>query len=151
MYLSYFVDSWNEAKRHIIKTKEDQDVIRGSSKKHSTQEATFSSLNKNENEDANEDNKKMWAEIHALMPFSTYDIRLYAENKIGISDHTQPIVRIRTQEEAPEGTPTSVKAISNSSQTLVITWKVGNYFLFGRSSNCKLPKKVFTPINLIYV
>ena len=64
------------------------------------------------------------AEIQTLGPFSTYDIRMYAENRIGMSNPSTPTIRIKTKEEAPEGPPTSIVAISNSSQSLVITWKV---------------------------
>ena len=64
------------------------------------------------------------AEIQTLAPFSTYDMRMYAENRIGMSNPSTPTIRIRTKEEAPEGPPTSIVAISNSSQSLVITWKV---------------------------
>ena len=64
------------------------------------------------------------AEIQTLAPFSTYDIRMYAENRIGMSNPSTPTIRIKTKEEAPEGPPTSIVAISNSSQSLVITWKV---------------------------
>ena len=64
------------------------------------------------------------AEIQTLAPFSTYDIRMYAENRIGMSNPSTPTIRMKTKEEAPEGPPTSIVAISNSSQSLVITWKV---------------------------
>ena len=69
---------------------------------------------------------KMSAEIQTLMPFSKYDIRMYAENKIGVSGPSNPSIRIQTKEEAPEGPPTSIIAVSNSSQSLVVTWKVRN-------------------------
>ena len=101
------------AKRSIIKTKE-HDSTHDKNSRHSSQKDALS-LEIKEN---------MSGEIQTLMPFSNYDIRMYAENKIGISDSTNPIIRIQTKEEAPEGPPTSVVAVSNSSQSLVITWKV---------------------------
>ena len=101
------------AKRRVIKTKE-HDNIDDKTSRHSSQKDA-SSLDNKEN---------ISAEIQTLMPFSNYDIRIYAENKIGISGPTTPIIRIQTKEEAPEGPPTSVVAVSNGSQSLVITWKV---------------------------
>ena len=80
------------------------------------------------------------AEIQTLAPFSTYDIRMYAENRIGMSNPSTPTIRIKTKEEAPEGPPTSIVAISNSSQSLVITWKVipqiFKYVFIYHFSNC---------------
>ena len=69
---------------------------------------------------------KMSAEIQTLMPFSKYDFRIYSENKIGVSGPSSPNIRIQTKEEAPEGPPTSIIAVANSSQSLVVTWKVRN-------------------------
>ena len=69
---------------------------------------------------------KMSFEIQTLMPFSKYDIRMYAENEIGVSGPSSPSIGIQTKEEAPEGPPMSIITVSNSSQSLVVTWKVGN-------------------------
>lgn len=101
------------ANRRVIKTKEHNNIDDENSRHSSQKDA--SSL---------EIKETISAEIQTLMPFSNYEIRLYAENKIGISGPTVPIIRIQTKEEAPEGPPTSVVAVANSSQSLVITWKV---------------------------
>ena len=38
------------------------------------------------------------AEIQTLPPFSTYDMRMYAENRIGMSNPSTPPIRMRTKE-----------------------------------------------------
>ena len=101
------------SKRKVIKTRKD-DIINDEYNTDISKEDTQIPT-KNEN---------ISAEIQTLVPFSEYDIRMYAENKVGLSNPSNPIIRIQTKEEAPEGTPTSIVATSNSSQSLVISWKV---------------------------
>ena len=101
------------AKRHIIKATKDARVDKNDKILSST---------KNDKHDGS--NENISAEIQTLTPFSKYDIRMYAENKIGMSTASLEILRVYTKEEAPEGPPTSVIAISNSSQSLIVSWKV---------------------------
>ena len=113
VYFDTFIESWVMSKRHVIKASEMyfNENDKGSTSKDSNKT------------DVNKEN--MSAEIQTLMPFSKYDIRVYAENKIGMSSPSMEILRVHTKEEAPEGPPTSVIAISNTSQSLLISWKVG--------------------------
>ena len=112
VYFHTFIESWAMSKRHVIKASEIyfNENDKGSTSKDSNKT------------DVNKEN--MSAEIQTLMPFSKYDIRIYAENKIGMSSPSMEILRVHTKEEAPEGPPTSVIAISNTSQSLLISWKV---------------------------
>ena len=112
VYFHTFIDSWVMSKRHVIKASE---MYFNENEKGST------SIDSNE---TNVNKEKISAEIQTLMPFSKYDIRVYAENVIGMSSPSLKILRVHTKEEAPEGPPTSVIAISNTSQSLLISWKV---------------------------
>ena len=106
-------DSWAMAKRHIIKATEAATFDKGEKIRSSTKK------------DKHESNENISAEIQTLTPFSKYDIRMYAENKIGMSSASFETLSVYTKEEAPEGPPTSVIAVSNTSQSLIISWKVG--------------------------
>lgn len=64
-----------------------------------------------------------WTELHTLSPASQYNIRVVAINAVGIS-HPSRVIEVTTKEEVPEGPPLDVEAIANTSQSLVITWKV---------------------------
>jgi hypothetical protein len=60
--------------------------------------------------------------------------RLVAINSVGTS-HPSRTIDLTTKEEMPEGPPTDVEATAASSQSLVITWKVGvNYTNILRAS-----------------
>ena len=65
-----------------------------------------------------------WADILTLAPATGYNLRLVAMNSVG-SSHPSRTVDLTTKEEVPEGPPTEVEASPSSSQSLVITWKVG--------------------------
>ena len=101
------------AKRHIIKA-EQASLFDKDDKIHKSKD----------NNKHQESKENISAEIQTLMPFMKYDIRIYAENKIGMSSPSKEILRIHTKEEAPEGPPTSVVAVSNTSQSLIVSWKV---------------------------
>ena len=112
IYFHTFTDSWAMSKRHGIKASE----------MYFNKNDKVSTSKDNNKTDVNKEN--ISAEIQTLMPCSKYDIRVYAENKIGMSSPSLEILRVHTKEEAPEGPPTSVIAISNTSQSLLISWKV---------------------------
>ena len=105
------------------------------SKRHVIKAAEVSS-NRNDKSrsttDGDKDDKSkenISAEIQTLMPFSKYDIRIYAENNIGMSIPSPKSLGVHTKEEAPEGPPTSVTAVSNTSQSIIISWKVRSIFV----------------------
>ncbi|XP_067127158.1 cell adhesion molecule Dscam1-like isoform X1 [Centruroides vittatus] len=60
--------------------------------------------------------------IHNLNPASTYNFRLFAENKIGQSEPSKTIT-VTTEEEIPGGPPTNVLVKALSSQSLDVTWE----------------------------
>jgi hypothetical protein len=73
-----------------------------------------------------------WTELHTLSPATQYILRVVAVNSVGTS-HPSRTIDLTTKEEVPEGPPTDVEATPTSSQSLIITWKVGvnqlvNYF-----------------------
>ena len=111
--IEIFVESWAMAKRVIIKSSGYKRLDKQYKRPASNKEILTV-----------EKDGEMSAEIQTLMPFSKYDIRMYAKNKIGMSVPSTPSIKIQTKEEAPEGPPTSIIAVSNSSQTLVVSWKV---------------------------
>ena len=137
VYFHTFIESWAMSKRHVIKASEIyfNENDKGSTSKDSNKT------------DVNKEN--ISAEIQTLMPFSKYDIRVYAENKIGMSSPSLKILRVHTKEEAPEGPPTSVIAISNTSQSLLISWKVRqcnliDYFHSNITINLKIKKYLYS-------
>ena len=117
--------SWMRAEQHVMKmANKHGDRKMGRSSKSGKNDHS-KSKEEEDIEQSNNDGKKMvWAELQHLMPFSSYELRMYAVNKIGSSDVTAPILMMQTEEEAPEGPPTSIKAVANGSQSLIIKWKV---------------------------
>nr|XP_040566824.1 Down syndrome cell adhesion molecule-like protein Dscam2 [Lepeophtheirus salmonis] len=63
-----------------------------------------------------------WAELQSLAPSHAYEIRMSAENGVGMSGKT-PILKLRAKEEIPEGPPTGIRAIANGSQSIIVTWR----------------------------
>ncbi|XP_038657399.1 Down syndrome cell adhesion molecule homolog isoform X1 [Scyliorhinus canicula] len=62
------------------------------------------------------------ATIIDLHPSSTYNIRMYAKNRIGKSEASNELT-ITTDEAAPDGPPVDVVLESLSSQCIKVTWK----------------------------
>ncbi|NXP92808.1 DSCAM protein, partial [Passerina amoena] len=63
------------------------------------------------------------ATIIDLHPSSTYNIRMYAKNRIGKSEASNELT-ITTDEAAPDGPPQDVQLEPISSQSIRVTWKV---------------------------
>ncbi|CAG2102462.1 unnamed protein product [Medioppia subpectinata] len=61
--------------------------------------------------------------ISELLPNNVYSLNVAAVNSLGISQSSLSI-NFQTQEEVPSDPPTHIKAHSNSSTTLKISWKV---------------------------
>jgi len=64
-----------------------------------------------------------WSELHTLSPASHYNLRVVAVNLVGTS-HPSRVIEVATKEEVPEGPPLDVEALANTSQSLIISWKV---------------------------
>uniref|UniRef100_A0A4W3INH9 DS cell adhesion molecule n=1 Tax=Callorhinchus milii TaxID=7868 RepID=A0A4W3INH9_CALMI len=62
------------------------------------------------------------ATIIDLHPSSTYNIRMYAKNRIGKSEASNELT-ITTDEAAPDGPPLNVLLVSLSSQSIQVTWQ----------------------------
>lgn len=62
------------------------------------------------------------AQVQRLSPATTYNIRIIAENDIGVSDSSD-VVTIITAEEIPSGKPQNIKVEPISQTTLRVTWK----------------------------
>uniref|UniRef100_A0A182QBV3 Down syndrome cell adhesion molecule n=1 Tax=Anopheles farauti TaxID=69004 RepID=A0A182QBV3_9DIPT len=62
------------------------------------------------------------AQVQKLSPATTYNIRIVAENDIGVSDPSD-VVTIITAEEAPSGKPQSIKVEAINQSTLRVSWK----------------------------
>lgn len=62
------------------------------------------------------------AQVQKLSPATTYNIRIVAENEIGVSDSSE-VVTIITAEEVPSGKPQNVKVEPISQTSLRIRWK----------------------------
>ncbi|XP_069693704.1 cell adhesion molecule Dscam1-like [Periplaneta americana] len=62
------------------------------------------------------------ARIENLRPASTYEFRVLAENSVGSSNMSEPVL-VSTMEEVPGGPPTDVRVKARSSEMLVVTWK----------------------------
>ncbi|KAM4699565.1 cell adhesion molecule DSCAM isoform 2-T2 [Discoglossus pictus] len=62
------------------------------------------------------------ATIIDLHPSSTYNIRMYAKNRIGKSEASNELT-ITTEEAAPDGPPQDVQLDPISSQSIRVTWK----------------------------
>uniref|UniRef100_A0AAG5D198 Down syndrome cell adhesion molecule-like protein Dscam2 n=1 Tax=Anopheles atroparvus TaxID=41427 RepID=A0AAG5D198_ANOAO len=62
------------------------------------------------------------AQVQKLSPATTYNIRIVAENEIGISDPSD-VVTIITAEEAPSGKPQAIKVEPINQTTLRVSWK----------------------------
>ena len=78
-----------------------------------------------------------WWHTTGLQPNSIYLVSLIAINDVGAS-RPSPRLRLTTDQEPPEGTATDIRAISNASQSILVTWKVLHliwilftYFFFG--------------------
>lgn len=64
-----------------------------------------------------------WWHTTGLQPNSIYLVSLIAINDVGAS-RPSPRLRLTTDQEPPEGTATDIRAISNASQSILVTWKV---------------------------
>ncbi|XP_055715624.1 cell adhesion molecule Dscam2 isoform X2 [Phlebotomus papatasi] len=62
------------------------------------------------------------AQVQKLSPATTYNIRIIAENAIGVSDSSE-VVTIITAEEAPSGKPQNIKIDPISQTALRVSWK----------------------------
>uniref|UniRef100_A0A182NC81 Down syndrome cell adhesion molecule n=1 Tax=Anopheles dirus TaxID=7168 RepID=A0A182NC81_9DIPT len=62
------------------------------------------------------------AQVQKLSPATTYNIRIVAENDIGVSDPSD-VVTIITAEEAPSGKPQTIKVEAINQSTLRVSWK----------------------------
>ncbi|XP_055593972.1 cell adhesion molecule Dscam2 isoform X21 [Uranotaenia lowii] len=62
------------------------------------------------------------AQVQKLSPATTYNIRIVAENEIGVSDSSE-VVTIITAEEAPTGKPQAIKIEPINQTTLRVSWK----------------------------
>lgn len=62
------------------------------------------------------------AQVQKLSPATTYNIRIVAENEIGVSDSSE-IVPIITAEEAPSGKPQNINVEPTSQTQLRVLWK----------------------------
>uniref|UniRef100_A0A182WFX7 Down syndrome cell adhesion molecule n=1 Tax=Anopheles minimus TaxID=112268 RepID=A0A182WFX7_9DIPT len=62
------------------------------------------------------------AQVQQLSPATTYNIRIVAENDIGVSDPSD-VVTIITAEEAPSGKPQTIKVEAINQSTLRVSWK----------------------------
>lgn len=62
------------------------------------------------------------AQVQKLAPATTYNIRLVAENDIGVS-HESEIVTIITAEEAPSGKPLGIEIDPTTQTSLRVRWK----------------------------
>ncbi|XP_061517337.1 cell adhesion molecule Dscam2 isoform X10 [Anopheles gambiae] len=62
------------------------------------------------------------AQVQKLSPATTYNIRIVAENEIGVSDPSD-VVTIITAEEAPSGKPQAIKVEAINQATLRVSWK----------------------------
>ncbi|EAT37388.1 AAEL010606-PA [Aedes aegypti] len=62
------------------------------------------------------------AQVQKLSPATTYNIRIVAENDIGVSDSSE-VVTIITAEEAPSGKPQAIKVEPTNQSTLRVSWK----------------------------
>ncbi|XP_038109805.1 Down syndrome cell adhesion molecule-like protein Dscam2 isoform X22 [Culex quinquefasciatus] len=62
------------------------------------------------------------AQVQKLSPAITYNIRIVAENEIGVSDSSE-VVTIITAEEAPSGKPQAIKVDPINQTTLRVSWK----------------------------
>lgn len=62
------------------------------------------------------------AQVQKLSPATTYNIRIIAENDIGVSDSSD-VVTIITAEEAPSGRPQNIKIDPISQTALRVSWK----------------------------
>lgn len=62
------------------------------------------------------------ATIRGLTPSTTYNIKILAENNLGMSDPSETVTGT-TEEEVPGGPPLDVKVQATGSQSLKVTWK----------------------------
>ncbi|XP_058830697.1 cell adhesion molecule Dscam2 isoform X43 [Topomyia yanbarensis] len=62
------------------------------------------------------------AQVQKLSPATTYNIRIVAENEIGVSDSSE-VVTIITAEEAPSGKTQAIKVEPINQTTLRVSWK----------------------------
>ncbi|XP_055624201.1 cell adhesion molecule Dscam2 isoform X43 [Toxorhynchites rutilus septentrionalis] len=62
------------------------------------------------------------AQVQKLSPATTYNIRIVAENEIGVSDSSE-VVTIITAEEAPSGKTQAIKVDPINQTTLRVSWK----------------------------
>jgi Down syndrome cell adhesion protein len=61
------------------------------------------------------------AQLGSLLPASTYELRLMAQNRFGFSD-PGTVLRMRTEEEAPGSAPVGIRLASLSTKSVRVTW-----------------------------
>ena len=64
--------------------------------------------------------------IENLKPDKEYTVSVVAENEMGLSEPSEPIV-FKTDESAPSGPPMAVSAIPTGPNSIKISWKVCDY------------------------
>lgn len=62
------------------------------------------------------------ATVQNLKPFSAYQMRIIAENRLGPSEPSE-MIQVNTLEEVPSGSPQDIRAEAKSSTELVVTWE----------------------------
>lgn len=60
--------------------------------------------------------------IQRLHPHTSYVVRVFAQNILGISSDCSPL-RVTTDREAPSSPPREVKAVAQTSTSLMVSWK----------------------------
>lgn len=60
--------------------------------------------------------------IQRLHPHTSYVVRVFAQNILGISSDCSPL-RVTTDREAPSSPPRDVKAVAQTSTSLMVSWK----------------------------
>ncbi|CAH3163872.1 unnamed protein product, partial [Pocillopora meandrina] len=61
------------------------------------------------------------ASLTGIFPWTTYNIRVFASNKIGRSN-SSPILNVTTDEEEPSSTPQAVTVCATSSKSIFVSW-----------------------------
>ncbi|XP_054161030.1 cell adhesion molecule DSCAM-like, partial [Oppia nitens] len=85
--------------------------------------------------------------ISDLSPNNMYSLSVSAVNSLGMSQSSTPAINFQTDEEVPSDPPTHIKAHSNSSNTIRISWKApDNQINFGSIKGYYIGYKVLSDI-----
>nr|XP_027205557.1 Down syndrome cell adhesion molecule-like protein 1 [Dermatophagoides pteronyssinus] len=60
--------------------------------------------------------------LRSLKPMTTYEVRVQAENKLGLGPFQMPPLKITTKEEAPSGPPLNIHVYPSSAHSLQVTF-----------------------------